>query len=106
MSMLNHKQTSVVFAIGLVVALITSCSTFILAYAQHQSPINPTIRDRGVFELGYNIETIFIDPNDHIPPHITPPDIHGLIGDNPTQTTLGNTRGAGLGIGVLHKFTP
>jgi PPE-repeat protein len=31
-------------------------------------------------------------------------DIHGLIGDNPTQTTLGNT--GGVGLGLLHKFTP
>ncbi|MFZ0513375.1 MAG: hypothetical protein WAM14_17340 [Candidatus Nitrosopolaris sp.] len=77
--MLSAKLFSAL-AIGLVAALIISSSTSTVAYAQHQRPINPTIRERGVFELGYGIETIFIDPNDHIPPLITPPDIHGLAG--------------------------
>jgi hypothetical protein len=66
--------------VGWSTIITRSSSTFTVAYAQHQRPINPTIRDKGGFDVGYGIETIFIDPNDHIYPSNTLPDIHGLAG--------------------------
>jgi hypothetical protein len=114
---LSAKRFSLL-AIGLIAALITSSSTFTVAHAQQHPRQQMPSRAHAIVNAAIAI-SLAIGPaeiktaaaaiiGDHaIAPNITPADIHGLIGttrDNPTQTSHDNT--GGVGLGVLHKFTP
>jgi hypothetical protein len=100
--MLNHKQTAVALMTGLIAALITSSSTFTVAYTQHMQMPCRSYPPHPICQIALGIALTYL------PAHLQP-DTHGLIGttrDNPQQNSLENSRGLGLGIGVLHKFTP